>query len=219
MAKPIILTVDDDPEVLQAIARDLRHQYGDRFRIVRADSGASAIAAVEKLKLRNESVALFLADQRMPYMNGIEFLEQALKLFPTAKRALLTGEKNLEAIAIQNLATGVVEIVPATSLFIFIGAVPQTDWLEGVVERDERGFILAGPDLKQANGVGRDSVLSRRPKGWKLDRDLYLLETNIAGVFAVGDVRHGSVKRVASGVGEGSICVQFVHQYLANVGS
>jgi CheY-like chemotaxis protein len=125
MAKPIILTVDDDPEVLQAIARDLRHQYGDRFRIVRADSGASAIAAVEKLKLRNESVALFLADQRMPYMNGIEFLEQALKLFPTAKRALLTGEKNLEEIAIQNLATGAVETVPATSLFIFIGAVPK----------------------------------------------------------------------------------------------
>jgi thioredoxin reductase (NADPH) len=561
MAKPIILTVDDDPEVLQAIVRDLRHQYGDRFRIVRADSGASAIATVEQLKLRNESVALFLADQRMPYMNGVEFLEQALKLFPTAKRALLTayadtdaaiqaintvqvdyyllkpwdppeerlypvlddllhdwqatfrppfegirvignrwspqshdvkdflarnqvpfqwldieqseeakklaefahcdsvslplvlfedepsliqpsitqiaqriglrtqaekpfydlviigggpaglaaavyaaseglrtvmiereapggqagtssrienylgfpvglsggdlarravaqarrfgveilspqevtglrledpyrlitladggevschalilalgvswkrldvpgleqftgagvyygaaqtealsckdedvyvvggansagqaamyfsryarqvtiiarssltksmsqylieqiaetpnitvqensvvveakGEKNLEAITIQNLATGEVETVPATSLFIFIGAVPQTDWLHGV-ERDERGFILAGPDLKRANGVGHDSVLSHRPKGWKLDRDPYLLETNIAGVFAVGDVRHGSVKRVASGVGEGSICVQFVHQYLANVG-
>jgi thioredoxin reductase (NADPH) len=129
------------------------------------------------------------------------------------------GEMNLEAIAIQNLLTGEIKSVPATSLFILIGAVPRTDWLEGLVERDDRGFILAGPDLKRVNVAGRDNLLNRRPKGWKLDRDPYLLETNIAGVFAVGDVRHGSVKRVASGVGEGSICVQFVHQYLANVGS
>jgi thioredoxin reductase (NADPH) len=557
MAKPTILTVDDDADVLQAIARDLRHHYGNRFRILRADSGASAIAAVEQLKLRNESVALFLADQRMPNMNGVEFLEQALKHFPAAKRALLTayadtdaaiqaintvqvdhyllkpwdppeerlypvlddllddwqatfrppfegirvignrwspqshevkdflarnqvpyqwldieqseeaqklvefancdstalplvlfedepslvqpsiaqiakriklhtqaekpfydlaiigggpaglaaavygaseglrtvaiereapggqagtssrienylgfpvglsggdlarravaqarrfgveilspqevtriraedpyrlitlsdgselschalilalgvswkrldvpglekftgagvyygaaqtealtckgediyivggansagqaamyfsryarqvtmlvrsslaksmsqylieqiaetpniavrentsvveakGETSLEAIAIHDTLTGETKTVPATSLFIFIGAVPRTDWLDGSVERDGRGFILTGPDLK------RDSILKNRPKGWKLDRDPYLLETNIAGVFAVGDVRHGSIKRVASGVGEGSICVQFVHQYLANVGS
>jgi CheY-like chemotaxis protein len=81
MAKPIILTVDDDADVLQAIGRDLRHQYGDRFRIVRADSGASAIAAVEQLKLHNESVALFLADQRMPQMNGVEFLARRLNSF------------------------------------------------------------------------------------------------------------------------------------------
>lgn len=76
MAKPVILTVDDDPEVLQAIARDLRQQYGD--------SGASAIDAVQQLKLRNEAVALFLVDQRMPQMSGVEFLEQALLIFPHA---------------------------------------------------------------------------------------------------------------------------------------
>ena len=92
---------------------------------------------------------------------------------------------------------------------------PRTEWLDGIVERDDRGFILTGSDLKQTGEAG----LSHRPKGWKLDRDPYLLETNVPGVFAVGDVRHGSIKRVASGVGEGSICVQFVHQYLANVGS
>jgi thioredoxin reductase (NADPH) len=118
------------------------------------------------------------------------------------------GEKSLEAIAIQNSVTGETQIVPATSLFIFIGAVPRTEWLDGVVERDERGFIITGPDLK------RDG---HRPKGWTQDRDPYLLETNVPGVFAVGDVRHGSVKRVASGVGEGSICVQFIHQYLSKV--
>ncbi len=566
MAKPVILTVDDDPEVLQAIARDLRQQYGDRFRIIRADSGASAIDAVHQLKLRNEAVALFLVDQRMPQMSGVEFLEQALAVFPQAKRALLTayadtdaairainstqidyyllkpwdppeerlypvlddllddwlatfrppfegirvignrwspqshdmkdflarnqipyqwldielsgeaqklaafancvseappkedrlslplvlfadgssliqpaitdvaariglktqaekpfydliivgggpaglaaavygaseglrtvmiereapggqagtssrienylgfpsglsggdlarravtqarrfgveilspqevkgfrieapyriitlsdgseischalilglgvswrrldvpglealtgagvyygaaqtealtcqgedvyiiggansagqaamyfsryarqvtmlvrgesltksmsqylieqiaqtpnikvqthasvieakGENSLEAITIENAAIGEVETVPATSLFIFIGAVPRTEWLDGMVERDQRGFIMTGPDLKRSGEAG----LTHRPKGWHLDRDPYLLETNVPGVFAVGDVRHGSVKRVASGVGEGSICVQFVHQYLANV--
>jgi thioredoxin reductase (NADPH) len=77
-----------------------------------------------------------------------------------------------------------------------------------VVERDERGFILAGRDLTPDG---------QRPKGWKLDRDPYLLETSVPGIFVAGDVRHGSVKRVASGVGEGSIAVQFIHQYLSNV--
>jgi thioredoxin reductase (NADPH) len=125
------------------------------------------------------------------------------------------GETSLEALAIQNVATGEIETVPATSLFIFIGAVPRTGWLDGSVERDELDFIVTGPDLKRTGEAG----LNHRPKGWKLDRDPYLLETNVPGVFAVGDVRHGSIKRVASGVGEGSICVQFVHQYLANVGS
>ena len=560
MAKPVILTVDDDPEVLQAVARDLRQQYGDRFRIMRADSGAAAIDTTQKLKLRNEPVALFLVDQRMPQMSGVEFLEQALEIFPNAKRALLTayadtdaairainstqidyyllkpwdppeerlypvlndllddwfasfrptfegirvignrwspqshdmkdflarnqipyqwldielseeaqklaafancdrlslplvlfsdggsliqpsiaqvaekiglrtqaekpfydliivgggpaglaaavygaseglhtvmiereapggqagtssrienylgfpsglsgndlarravtqakrfgveilspqevtgmrvedpyrfitlsdgseischalilalgvswrrldvpgldrltgagvyygaaqtealtcqgedvyiiggansagqaamyfskyacqvtmlvrgesltksmsqylieqiaetpnitvqphssvveakGETSLEAIVIENALTGETETVPAVSLFIFIGAVPRTEWLDGMVERDDRGFVITGPDLKSR--ARRTSA--HRPTGWRLDRDPYLLETNIPGVFAVGDVRHGSIKRVASGVGEGSICVQFVHQYLANVGS
>ncbi|MBD0302731.1 MAG: FAD-dependent oxidoreductase, partial [Tolypothrix sp. T3-bin4] len=118
------------------------------------------------------------------------------------------GETSLEALTIANALTGETQTVPATSLFIFIGAQPRTDWLDGVVEKGDRGFILTGPDLQ---------LNQRRPKGWTLERDPYLLETNIPGVFAVGDVRQGSVKRVASSVGEGSICVQFVHQYLSNV--
>jgi thioredoxin reductase (NADPH) len=553
MAKPVILTVDDDPEVLQAVARDLRQEYGDRFRIIRAESGASALEALEQLKLRNQPVSLFLVDQRMPQMSGVEFLEQAMSMFPEAKRALLTayadtdaairainntkidyylmkpwdppeerlypvlndlledwqanfhppfegirvignrwsphshqvkdflarnqvpyqwmdielsqeaqklteyasgdqvnlpvvlfadgshliqptnlqiaekiglrtqaqkqfydliivgggpaglaaavygaseglrtvmiereapggqagtssrienylgfpiglsggdlarravsqakrfgveiltpqdvtairledqyrivqlgdgseischamilalgvswrrldvpgldrltgagvyygaaqaeamsckgedvyiiggansagqaamyfsryanhvtmlvrgdsltksmsqylieqiaetpnitvkthtsaieakGETSLEAITIHNSLTGETQTVPATSLFIFIGAVPRTEWLDGVIKRDDRGYIITGPDL-QKDG--------QRIKGWTLERDPFLLETNIPGIFAVGDVRHGSVKRVASGVGEGSICVQFVHRYLSNV--
>jgi thioredoxin reductase (NADPH) len=552
MAKPVIMTVDDDPEVLQAIARDLRQEYGDRYRIVRAESGVTALDALEKLKLRNETVALFLADQRMPQMSGVEFLENALSMYPGAKRALLTayadtdaairainttrvdyylmkpwnppeerlypvlndllydwsasfsppfegirvignrwsphshsvkdflarnqvpyewmdielseeaqklaeyancdhlqlplvlfsdgtstlqptnaqiaekiglrtqagkpfydlvivgggpaglaaavygaseglrtvmlereapggqagtssrienylgfpvglsggdlarravdqarrfgveiltpqeatgirvenpyrfiqladggeischalilalgvswrrldipgverltgagvyygaaqtealscqgeevyiiggansagqaamyfskyaakvtmlvrgdsltksmsqylieqiastpnievkvhtsvieakGEASLEAITLQNVLTQETQTVPANSLFIFIGAQPATKWLDGIVERDERGFILTGSDLKRGE----------KRSGWNLERDPYLLETNVPGVFAVGDVRHNSVKRVASGVGEGSICVQFVHQYLSKV--
>ena len=74
MGKPVILTVDDDPEVLQAVARDLRREYGDRFRVIRAESGATAMEALQQLKLRNDPVALFLVDQRMPQMSGVEFL-------------------------------------------------------------------------------------------------------------------------------------------------
>ena len=118
------------------------------------------------------------------------------------------GEHRLESISISCDATGSIDRVPANALFIFIGAEPSTEWLDGFVERDERGFLLTGQDLLK-NG--------ERPKGWQLDRDPTLLETSVAGVFAVGDVRHGSVKRVASGVGEGSIAIQFVHQYLAKV--
>ncbi|MEO1300379.1 MAG: response regulator, partial [Cyanobacteria bacterium J06636_16] len=97
MDKPVILTLDDDPAVLQAIARDLRKQYGDRFRIVRADSGAAALDATQQLKLRGTTIALFLADQRMPQMSGVEFLEQASEIFPTAKRALLTAYADTNA--------------------------------------------------------------------------------------------------------------------------
>ncbi|MDJ0724311.1 MAG: FAD-dependent oxidoreductase [Prochloraceae cyanobacterium] len=129
------------------------------------------------------------------------------------------GENSLEAIAIENSQTGAVEKVPTNALFIFIGAVPHTDWLDGIVQRDDRGFILTGKDLEKIDPhlANRNRNLSPRPKGWKLDREPFLLETSIPGIFAVGDVRHNSVKRVASAVGEGSICVQFVHRYLAEV--
>jgi thioredoxin reductase (NADPH) len=118
------------------------------------------------------------------------------------------GDGHLERISIADSETGEVETVPANSLFIFIGAAPKTGWLDGFVARDERGFILSGPDL-MTDG--------KRPKGWRPDRDPFLLETSVPGVFVAGDVRHGSIKRCASAVGEGSIAVQFVHQYLRDV--
>ena len=97
MAKPVIWTVDDDPDVLRAVERDLRRQYGNRYRVMAADSGAGALESVKQLKLRNDAVALFLVDQRMPSMSGVEFLEAALEFYPEAKRALLTAYADTDA--------------------------------------------------------------------------------------------------------------------------
>src|SRR5256712_11676394 len=118
------------------------------------------------------------------------------------------GEDKLEGLSISCRRSGTVDIVPATCVFVFIGAEPHTEWLDGFVDRDKRGFVLTGPELMREG---------KRPPGWTADRDPFLLETSVPGVFAVGDVRHGSVKRVASGVGEGSIAIQFVHSHLAKV--
>jgi thioredoxin reductase (NADPH) len=96
--------------------------------------------------------------------------------------------------------------VPVNSLFVFIGAAPSTAWLPACVLRDQNGFVLAGPDLR-CDG--------KLPEIWKERREPLLLESSVPGVFVAGDVRHGSVKRVASAVGEGSIAVQMMHQYLA----
>lgn len=114
------------------------------------------------------------------------------------------GDTRLEMLRVEDSQTGEIKELKTSSLFIFIGATPNTDWLDGLVHRDQRGFICTGPDVSEA-------------WPWPLERDRFLLETSVPGIFSVGDVRHGSVKRVASSVGEGSICVQFVHRHLANV--
>ncbi len=118
------------------------------------------------------------------------------------------GDKRLEEISVHCARTGTVDRFPAGSLFIYIGALPRTDWLGSQIQRDARGFILSGPDLIKEG---------KRPDSWPLERNPGLLETSVPGIFVVGDVRHGSVKRVASGVGEGAVAVQFIHQYLAKV--
>jgi thioredoxin reductase (NADPH) len=116
----------------------------------------------------------------------------------------LKGNGQLAEIVLET--PGGVETRPASTVFAFIGAAPKTEWLPDCVARDPKGFVLAGPDLKTKAG-----------NLWKYERDPYLLETTVPGIFVAGDVRFGSVKRVASSVGEGSIAIQFVHQYLATL--
>jgi thioredoxin reductase (NADPH) len=114
------------------------------------------------------------------------------------------GNERLECLRLRGPAGETV--APATSLFVFIGAAPGTEWLPPCILRDDKGFLLAGPDLRSAGKL---------PDVWREQREPFLLESSVPGVFVAGDVRHGSVKRVASAVGEGSIAVQFAHQYLA----
>ena len=115
--------------------------------------------------------------------------------------------RRLEGLTLVNVDTGAQDSCDAGGLFIFIGAAPRTDWLGDSVMRDNGGFILTGADLMREG---------KKPAGWTLAREPFWLETNVPGIFAAGDVRARSVKRVASAVGEGSMTVQFVHQYLAS---
>jgi thioredoxin reductase (NADPH) len=115
------------------------------------------------------------------------------------------GGDHLETLTLRDTASGATDTVDAGWLFLFIGAAPLTDWLDGVVVRDERGFVLAGPDL---------SAEGQQPRGWELDRAPYHLETSVPGVFVAGDARAESAKRVASAVGEGAMAVMLVHRYL-----
>src|SRR5258708_16700285 len=97
MAKPVLLTIDDDPEVLRAVERDLRKRYADRYRVMRADSGATALQTLQALKKRNEAVGLLLADQRMPEMSGVEFLNKAISIYPDALRVRRTADSDRDA--------------------------------------------------------------------------------------------------------------------------
>jgi thioredoxin reductase (NADPH) len=110
------------------------------------------------------------------------------------------GNERLEQLQLRDRATDATEWIRAAGLFILIGAEPFTEWLSESVRRDRWGYVLTGPDVGQQ---------------WPLTREPFLLETSLPGMFAIGDVRHGSVKRVASAVGDGSICIRLVHEYLA----
>ncbi|ESA36906.1 thioredoxin reductase [Leptolyngbya sp. Heron Island J] len=160
----------------------------------------SKYARQVRMLVRGESLIKSMSQYLIDQIAGTDNIE----VMPFHSVVEAKGNDRLEEILVEDSQTGEVKTFKTNSLFIFIGATPSTDWLDGVVQRDPRGFIYSGPDIP--HGLS-----------WPLERDRFLLETNVPGVFAVGDVRHGSVKRVASGVGEGSICVQFVHRHLANV--
>ena len=131
-----------------------------------------------------------------------------ISLMVNTEVTAVEGKDHLEAITIRNNKTDETETVPADAVFIFIGAVPHTDIVAGVVELDEAGFIYTGQDLMRDGG---------RPKNWKPKRDPFLLETSVPGIFAAGDVRHGVIRRVASAVGQGAVAVSLVHKYLETV--
>jgi thioredoxin reductase (NADPH) len=141
-----------------------------------------------------------------------DYLVQQIEATPNVTRRMRHevvdghGRGRLEGLTLRDRDSGETTAVDASAVFVLIGAEPRTDWLQGVVERDERGYVLTGRDLVEGG---------RPPTGWPLQRAPLLLETSLPGVFAAGDVRYRSVKRVASAVGEGAIAVQLVHEYLA----
>jgi thioredoxin reductase (NADPH) len=154
--------------------------------------------------VREDSLAQGMSQYLIDQIGQIENISIQTNAVVTEVR----GKEHLEEISINNTKTGETTTVPADAMFVFIGALPYTDWVAGILERDEYGFILTGPDVME------DGSSAQR---WPLERHPYLLEASVPGVFVAGDVRSGSVKRVASAVGEGSVAVMFIHRYLAAV--
>ncbi|MDF2747256.1 MAG: trxB, partial [Propionibacteriaceae bacterium] len=159
-------------------------------------------AAKVSIIVRGDSLERSMSTYLIDQIQAIENIDVRLNT------SVLTcaGQDHLECVTLVNRSDGSQEVVEAGHLFVFIGAAPLTDWLPPALVPDRAGFVVTGPDLV-VDGKG--------PRGWDLDRDPYLLESSIPGVFAAGDVRAQSVKRVASAVGEGALAVTLVHRYLA----
>jgi thioredoxin reductase (NADPH) len=156
----------------------------------------SGYAAKVTMLVRADSVAKSMSHYLIEQLAALPNVEVRTGARPLAAE----GDGHLRRLRVQN-SDGTEAVEEVDACFVFIGAAPRTDWLEGVVARDERGFVLAGPDVRDA--------------GWPLKRDPLVLETSVPGVFVAGDVRARSIKRVASAVGEGSMAVSLIHEYLA----
>jgi thioredoxin reductase (NADPH) len=161
----------------------------------------SHVAKTVTIVVRADSLERGMSTYLIEQLNGIDNI--SVRVQTVIEEA--HGEKHLEALTLRDTVTGRCERVDTSHAFVFIGAQPRTDWLDDVLARDERGFVLTGPDLL---------VDGRRPAGWPLDRDPWPLEGSLPGVFVAGDVRADSVKRVASAVGEGAMAVTLAHRYL-----
>jgi len=179
--------------------------------VVIAGGGNSAGQAALALDDRGNPVTIVVRDADLTATMSRYLVDQCLarsgiRVLARSRIAELAGGERLESVRVEDLAAGARESLPASALFVLIGSEPHTQWLTGSIELDKAGYVVTGSAL---------GPQARRERPWiGLDRDPYLLETSVPGVFAAGDVRSGSVKRVASAVGEGSISVRFVGEYL-----
>jgi thioredoxin reductase (NADPH) len=161
---------------------------------------ARKVTIVMRGERLNDNVSEYLVD-RVTHTPNIEIL-------PKSKVVALHGDDMLRAITIRNCETGEERTIETSFLFLCLGGIPNTQWAKEVgIVRDEQGYLVTGPDLRK---------FAPPIETWKLNREPYYLETSMPGVFAAGDVRHGSIKRVASAVGEGAMTIAFVHRYLAS---
>src|SRR5208282_2199760 len=161
----------------------------------------SKFARQVTMVVRGES----LSDTMSQYLENQIVATKNIALRFNSSVIAVDGVDCCEKITIQNKKADSQETVPASALLIYAGAVPRTDWLAGVVERDAQGYLISGQHLMREG---------RRPAGWTADRDPFYLETSVPGIFVAGDVRHRSAKGVTSGVGEGAMAVKLIHQYL-----
>lgn len=193
-----------------AITEARQYEGGNVFVIGGANSaGQGAIFLSQYAKqvtilVRGDSLEAKMSQYLVDQINATPNIKVQL----CAEMEAVHGTSRLEAVTIRNRESGESGKMPADAVFLFIGAVPHSAVVSDIVEINEAGFILTGPDLFQ-NG--------HRPKNWTLKRDPFLMETSVPGIFAAGDVRHNSVRRVASAVGQGSVTVSFIHKYLETV--
>ena len=193
-----------------AISEAMSIRGGDAFVVGAGNSAGQGAVYLSKyarsvtILVRGES----LADSMSQYL--IQRIEATpnIEVVPRVQVAEVRGSDHLEAICFSNVVNGETTTLAADGLFIFIGAAPRTGWLAETVKQDRYGFIITGADLMKDG---------RRPPGWTLERDPFWLETSVPGIFAAGDVRADSLKRIASAVGEGAMAVQFAHKYLAGL--
>jgi thioredoxin reductase (NADPH) len=193
-----------------AAVTEAAHYKGEHIFVVgganSAGQGAmffSRYASRVTMLVRGPSLALEMSQYLIDQIAQTENIE----VLTNTEVVEVHGEQRLEKITMRNSESGESQTVPAAALFIFIGAEPHTDIVAHLVRRNKAGFILTGPDIFEHG----------KRSGWTLKRDPYLLETNMPGIFAAGDVRHGAVRRVASAVGQGAIAVTLVHQYLKTI--
>jgi thioredoxin reductase (NADPH) len=186
--------------------------YQDKKVVVIGGANSAGQGAMFLSRFASEVTILIRGDSLKKSMSQylIDQIESTenISLRGNTEVTAVAGADRLEFITTKNNETGETETAPADAMFLFIGAVPHSDIVAGIVERSEAGFILTGQDLISDG---------RRPKNWRPRRDPFLLETSVPGIFAAGDVRHGVVRRVASAVGQGSVTVHFVHKYLETV--